>query len=124
MSAKPEVVGTIGLDEKVTLPASTIDAMVKEIERVGDLEAHIKRLEAQKRAIAARVAVEREEKTLIELRLSNQILSIHANYLDRITALEEAQNRTGNLLQPLVGLREEYERTKESVSGLLARENV
>jgi hypothetical protein len=106
----PKVAGTI------TLSAEAMVNIAEENER---LRAAVDSLEKQlKLAQSARDAW----KGTAELR-AKKLLEVHDLYLERITALEEHNNRSSNYVQGLP-TREEYERMRESVSGLLARENV
>lgn len=110
--------------------ASVDSVLAASLQRMEADEREIASLKRQREAMGERIALIQAEKNEIELRLSLQILKIHDGYLNRITALElrakdaeDHLNRIANFVQGMPQ-REEFERLKESVNGLLARETV
>lgn len=102
--------------------AAAIQIMESNEREITVLKSEVRKLTAQKEAIGAKCAVLQQEKNELELRLSKQILSIHATYLERIEALEEsvakldeAQNRTGNIVSGLPR-REELEALEQTLA--------
>lgn len=98
MSAKPEVIGTIGEDEFVKMRVSTMDGIAI---RLNEQENELQSLKKQKAGLLEKIAVLQLQKTEAEIRLQTQLLKVHADYLDRLSALEQSQDRTNNYVQGL-----------------------
>lgn len=77
---------------------TALDAMADEL---GIYQREIDSLKRQRAGLLEKIAVLQLQKTEAEIRLQTQLLQVHADYLDRLTALEAAQNRTANIVQGL-----------------------
>ena len=109
-------------EEYDAIPPSVAEAAVALVE---NQEREIASLKRQRDGLVARNALLIEQKNEIELRLSTQILNIHASYLDRVSALEQQVAEIGTVAdrcaQTLAG---DYVLLKERVEGLAARETL
>jgi F0F1-type ATP synthase gamma subunit len=101
------------------LPSNVIEAQIAKMEQD---EIIIRALKKKNERLA-------QEKLEAELEASVKIAALKGEKADlaaRIEALEKAQDRTGNLVQGLVltPSRDEFDRLRERVEGLCAREVV
>ena len=97
--------------------AATADQMERD-------EKEIASLQRQKAALLEKIAVLQLNKTEAEIRLQTQLLKVHADYLDRLTALEQESDRLNNWIQGHVVTRDqEYENMRSNVSYLMGAHN-
>lgn len=108
-------------------PHSLESAWEAAVQRLEEDEHIIRGLRKQNERLAAeKLNAELEASVKVAtLKGQNSDLAARVAALEKsVAALDKAQDRTGNLLQPLVGLREEFDRLKSEHYALSGRVSV